>query len=226
MCKKEINCYMGKEMKECCENRVHQALMRRTSIIILVIAVALLILSLTIKTSCNDVFVNQVSFASTVTSIVLSVIAIWMSISGERQANEIKDKVSIASDKLLETVSESKMITKALQDTLDSQNRIYSDLSKKMTHIGEAVDNIGKVFNAGNDNKTNENIEYYKLAMDGLKNWEHKDLLEECIKAIKNSEEDINDTIYKVCEKYRVDQQTEGIIVGILCVFYHNGYFN
>lgn len=40
-----------------------------------------------------DEAVAQVSFASTITSIVLSAIAIWMSITGERSTNEIKTRI-------------------------------------------------------------------------------------------------------------------------------------
>ena len=40
----------------------------------------------------KDIFVAQVSFASTITSIVLSVIAIWMRISGEECRNPQQQK--------------------------------------------------------------------------------------------------------------------------------------
>ncbi len=77
-------------MEECCRSRVEDALKRRTSFIMLLLAVALFIIALTIKTADNNTFVNQVSFASTITSIVLSVIAIWMSISGPDRRDKRK----------------------------------------------------------------------------------------------------------------------------------------
>ena len=145
-------------MEECCRSRVEDALKRRTSFIMLLLAVALFIIALTIKTADNNTFVNQVSFASTITSIVLSVIAIWMSISGERQTGEIKEKVVVASDKLAETVNESQKIMLDLQKTLDKQNDIYANLNDKITSVNTSLRTMnnslfeGKVTTTSNTN--------------------------------------------------------------------------
>ena len=144
MCKEKTICYMGKEMEECCKSKVKDALNRRTSFIMLGLAVLLLIFALTIRTADNDIFVNQVSFASTITSIILSVIAIWMSISGERQTSEIKEKVVIASDKLADTVNESQKIMKDLKETLKEQNSIYMGISDKITSVDVSLKNMFK----------------------------------------------------------------------------------
>lgn len=222
MCKKEVSCYMGKEMTECCENRVKQALMRRTSIIMLVVAVVLLILALTIKTGDNSIFADQVSFASTITSIILSVIAIWMSISGERQTNEIKEKVVMASDKLSETVNESQRIMNELKRTLHDQNDSYAKIIDGIKMVGTSVDHIESLFS--NSSKINSN-DYYEIAMNGLSNWQYKDALIECMVAVFESEEDIDQIIRNTCKKIGVPEDTENIIVGIMCVFYHNNFF-
>ena len=91
---KEYKCYKGMEMEECCKSKVEEAVKNRTYAIILIMSIALMILALTVKTASNAEFVGQVSFASTITSIVLSVIAIWMSITGERSTSEIRNKVT------------------------------------------------------------------------------------------------------------------------------------
>lgn len=78
---------------------------------------------------------EQVSFASTITSIILSVIAIWMSITGERSANEIRNKVSSSVASLKETTQESQNLTVELQETLNNQNEVYEKLNQKMETI-------------------------------------------------------------------------------------------
>lgn len=152
MCvRKEYKCYKGKESEDCCQQRVDEAVSRRTTMMVLIISIALMILALTIKTSCNDVFVGQVSFASTVTSIVLSVIAIWMSITGERSTNEIKEKVSASVDKLTETTSKSTTLTDDLKTTLDNQNAKYDEIMKKMENVVNNIEGMKATVGSMND---------------------------------------------------------------------------
>lgn len=233
MGKEETTCYMGKEMEECCRSRVEDALKRRTSFIMLLLAVALFIIALTIKTADNNTFVNQVSFASTITSIVLSVIAIWMSISGERQTGEIKEKVVVASDKLAETVNESQKIMLDLQKTLDKQNDIYANLNDKITSVDTSLRTMnnslfeGKVTTTSNTNDNNNNNEYFNKVMEGLKDWEYRDVLVKCMLEIfeKDNRKKIGDIIHETCEEKRIDENIENLIAGIICVFYHNKFF-
>lgn len=166
MCKKRVHiCYKGKEMEECCNSRVEEAVAHRTYVFILIIAVALLIVSLTVKTSCDKVFVDQISFASTITSIILSVIAIWMSISGERGTNEIKTKVSDSVNQLIKSTSESMDLSDELRTTLTSQNLKYEEISKKMemvinniAEMKESVDVIGSSLGTlGNVSESDKN---------------------------------------------------------------------
>lgn len=211
---------MGKEMEECCKSKVKDALKRRTSFIMLCLAVLLLILALTIRTADNDIFVDQVSFASTITSIILSVIAIWMSISGERQTSEIKEKVVSASDKLAETVKESQNIMKDLKETLKEQNRIYKGLSDKIDI------SLKNVFNQSKSQI--EGGSYFSNAIDGLSDWEYRDDLLKCIQNVfyKIKEERIDDIIKETIEENRIDPNYENMIVGMMSVFYHNHFFD
>lgn len=152
MCfKKEYKCYKGKESEDCCKKRVDEAVSHRTTIIVLAISIALMILALTVKTADNSAFVEQVSFASTITSIVLSVIAIWMSITGERSTNEIKDKVSTSVDKLMETTSKSTTLTNDLQMTLDSQNAKYDEIMEKMGNVVKNIEGMKVTVGSMND---------------------------------------------------------------------------
>lgn len=143
MCRrKEYKCYKGETVGECCNNRVEEAVKHRTYVILMIIAVALLIFALTVKTGSNKVFVEQVSFASTITSIILSVIAIWMSITGERNTNEIKNKVSEAACSLTMTTTTSKEVSEKLQTMLDEQNNKYNTLIEKLEKSIEASEGI------------------------------------------------------------------------------------
>lgn len=139
---KEYKCYKGKDSEDCCQKRVDEAVLHRTTMIVLIISIALIILAFTVKTADDNVFVSQVSFASTVTSIVLSVIAIWMSITGERSTNEIKEKVRSSVDKLTETTKNSVNLSHGLEETLNNQNVKYDELIEKM---GNVINNIEKV---------------------------------------------------------------------------------
>ena len=143
MCfRKEYKCYKGKDSEDCCQKRVDEAVAHRTTMIVLIASIVLMILALTVKTADNSVFVGQVSFASTVTSIVLSVIAIWMSITGERSTNEIKEKVSSSVDKLTETTCKSTALTDDLKRTLDNQNKKYDEIIEKMEAVVSNVEGM------------------------------------------------------------------------------------
>ena len=88
-----------------------------------IVAIALVVClgNLVIKTYCQKAFVDQVSFAGTVTSIVLSVIAIWMSISGERTTNDIKMKITESSERLSGTTKELEDLNKNHKETMQTQ---------------------------------------------------------------------------------------------------------
>lgn len=114
----------------------------------------------------NVAFVSQFSFASTVTSIVLSVVAIWMSISGERTTNEIKNKILDASQRLEDTTSNVEKINsnyheeisnqilslECIQNKLDGIVTCFSDVKNEMSatkeqvvHIANKINNLGEI---------------------------------------------------------------------------------
>lgn len=143
MCwKKEYKCYKGKEAEECCQNRVEEAVAHRTYIIVMVIAVGLLIMALTIKTVSDTVFVAQVSFASTITSIVLSAIAIWMSITGERSTNEIKTRIMDVTDRLSKTTSDAEGTNEKFKLISDKQMEGFQEITERMNEVLEKMDTI------------------------------------------------------------------------------------
>ena len=143
MCwKKEYKCYKGKEAEECCQSRVEEAVAHRTYIIVMVTAVGLLIMALTIKTVSDTVFVAQVSFAGTITSIVLSVIAIWMSITGEKSTNEIKTRIMDVTDRLSKTTSDAEGTNEKFKLISDKQMEGFQEITERMNEVLEKMDAI------------------------------------------------------------------------------------
>lgn len=85
-------------------------------------------------------FKNCVSVASTVTSIILSVIAIILSVTGERTTNEIRNKVSDSVGQLEACTTKSSGLAEELTATLQQLNQLYSNINEKILnpmHLSE-----------------------------------------------------------------------------------------
>lgn len=105
-----------------------------------VISLGSIVLSL-----CNkDTFVAQVSFASTITSIVLSVIAIWMSISGERTTNDIKIRILESTDRLAKTTENVEILNNKNESIMNTQLDELNNVKEKLEAITHSVDTVGE----------------------------------------------------------------------------------
>lgn len=105
-----------------------------------VISIGSIVLSL-----CNkDIFVAQVSFASTITSIVLSVIAIWMSISSERTTNDIKSKIWESTERLAKTTENVEILNDRNESIMNTQLHELNDVKEKLEAIIHSVDTVGE----------------------------------------------------------------------------------
>lgn len=94
---------------------------------------------------CNkDTFVAQVSFASTITSIVLSVIAIWMSISGERTTNDIKIRILESTDRLAKTTENVEILNNKNESIMNTQLDELNSVKEKLEAIIHSVDTVGE----------------------------------------------------------------------------------
>ena len=87
----------------------------------------------------QDAFVAQVSFAATITSIVLSVIAIWMSISGERSTNDIKVKIAESTERLSGTTKEIETFNNNYKETMNTQLAELKNVQEKLAQITQSV---------------------------------------------------------------------------------------
>lgn len=141
----ECPCNTEKEYQiklKCVKTRLH-------SKYIASISIAICVWIFSGKTAWSEGFVAQMSFAGTITSIILSVLAIIMSISGENKTESIKDKLE-------DTVKELDVIIKKMENANDISientrelKENINELSQKMTHIpDEMMDKFERKFKA------------------------------------------------------------------------------
>lgn len=111
-----------------------------------IVAIALILLfgGIVLATSNQNEFVNQISFASTITSIILSVIAIWMSISGERSTNDIRMSIAESTERLSGTTKEIESLNSNYKETMDKQLIQLTNVQEQLTNIIHSVDNVGE----------------------------------------------------------------------------------
>ena len=98
----------------------------RICIIIIADLIFALIWCFTARTDSD--FISHFSFASTVTSIILSVLAIFMSVTGESKTQVIRDRIEEEADDIVK-------VTNKLEDQI-------KDLSEKLTIVVYNTDNI------------------------------------------------------------------------------------
>ena len=101
------------------------------------IAIGIVIWTLATGKANSPEFSNWISFASTVASIILSVVAIIMSITGEAKTEAMRNQMEDATRKL----------DKAVENIISANANIncsISDLQKKIDSMSEKVDNFSK----------------------------------------------------------------------------------
>lgn len=109
-----------------------------------IISIALLFVVASIILSGHDKaeFVSEVSFASTITSIVLSVLAIWMSMSGERATNDIRNEIVRAADKLYGTTEKVENLNKKYEDTMNVQLEELRSVQNNLFTLHDSISNV------------------------------------------------------------------------------------
>lgn len=126
----------------------------------------------------QEAFVSQVSFAGTITSIILSVIAIWMSISGERTTNDIRIKITESTERLSDTTKNVEILNKNYENTMDTQ---LSELKNVQEQLTELINSVGDIKTQVNTmrkgveiiHNTQSNDSKIKL-FDNIQNWIHQ----------------------------------------------------
>ena len=98
---------------------------------LIVIATMICVWLFSLITYEKDDFVGQVSFASTITSIILSVLAIIMSITGEGKTEHIKEQLEVTAKDIQETQRKVNEINKSVEANLDKLNEGIDRLNEK-----------------------------------------------------------------------------------------------
>lgn len=92
---------------------------------------------------CSEAL-GQISMASTVSSIILSSIAIFMSISGENKLNYTHDRLVETSDRMSEITGHIEKANSMLDSTINQKLVRIDDIFDRLEQIGQSVGNVEK----------------------------------------------------------------------------------
>lgn len=111
-----------------------------------IIAIGISVWQFAGKTNSN-VFIAQVSFASTIASIILSVLAIIMSITGEGKTEHIKDQLQEAAKDINKTQKKISEINERIEKNLEYLNKEVENLHSEIGRLPESVaEKVGEEF--------------------------------------------------------------------------------
>lgn len=111
---------------------------------LLIIAVILATIGISLALGENSEALGQISMASTVSSIILSAIAIFMSISGEHKLTYTHNKLLDTSDRLAEITINIEEANSLLSATIDKKFFKIDDIFDRLEQIRHSVDNVEK----------------------------------------------------------------------------------
>lgn len=108
----------------------------------------------------STMFQNCISVSSTVTSIILSVVAIILSVTGERTTNEIRNKVADSVEQLEDCTDKSSQLTEELIKAVQQMNELYENVKDKASDISEIKTTLNDfVFKDKDINKDYEEVD-------------------------------------------------------------------
>lgn len=127
----------------------------------IIILVLIIISLITTRSYSNESLAEQVAFGGTLSGIILSVIAIIMTLIGETKSDNTKDKLFNLSEDLEEVVEKIQYTTKNLEDTLKSN----LDVKKQINSLSYSME---KIINMPKGN--NMESEHYLIVLKKLLN--------------------------------------------------------
>lgn len=122
---------------------------------LIVISAILLFGGIVLAASNQTEFAAQVSFASTITSIILSVIAILMSIFGERTTNDIKTRITESAERLSGYTKEIEVLNNSHKETMDKQLGELKNVQEQLTQVIQSIGNVERQVSSMYHNSTN-----------------------------------------------------------------------
>lgn len=111
---------------------------------LLIIAGILAVIGISIALGGCSEALGQISMASTVSSIILSSIAIFMSISGENKLNYTHDRLVETSDRMSEITGHIEKANSMLDSTINQKLVRIDDIFDRLEEIGQSVNNVEK----------------------------------------------------------------------------------
>lgn len=128
---------------------------------LIIIAVILMVLSLAIALGGDTALNGQLSFASTFTSIILSAVAIFMSISGERKTDSIRDQLVETVFKLENTTNQVQVSNEKMQTDLKESIINANNLNEGIIELKKSISNVDNNLSATKElfeSRLNESI--------------------------------------------------------------------
>lgn len=122
----------GSENKEC------STLIKRDFLYVVVILVIISIAIITKVFSSDQKAIDLFSFASTITSIILSVLAIFMTLISEYKNENTKTKIDMATNKIEESTNQ----LLSVQEKLDKNLPDYQQVVSRLDGILESIQNL------------------------------------------------------------------------------------
>ncbi len=117
--------------------------MLRSAIVAIVNLVLVIVWLFTERNNSN--FASHFSFASTVTSIILSVLAIFMSVTGEAKTQAIRDKIEKETDEIMFLTTE---LQKQMIDLKSNMQVVAADTTSIKNKLSSDPGNIELVNNS------------------------------------------------------------------------------
>lgn len=122
----------------------------------IIVAVVCAVAILTVLMASNAEAFQSFSFASTITSIILSVIAIFMTISGESKTETTKEKVDLTVEKLDKMISKFdgqrenyEELLKKFEQQIEKENIAFQELRDGYKEMTERMDQLNKNMQVG-----------------------------------------------------------------------------
>ena len=109
-----------------------------------IIAVILAVIGISIALGGSSEALGQISMASTVSSIILSAIAIFMSISGENKLNYTQNTLMDTSDRLSSITDNIEHANGLLDNAIGKKLSKLDEISDRLERIGQSVNNVEK----------------------------------------------------------------------------------
>ena len=171
--------YRCNEEKEC------EKLLKKDMVYCFIIFFLFVVGLLTWKLGDNKTVFDQISFAGTVSSIILSVIAIFMTIASENKNTSMSGIIEKAKDSIVDADEDIQNNTRKLSKSINKNKKIldafnqyfskFDDLEKRITDLRSGVEEFRSILdkNTQNYNNINNRIEKIVEQLDRIENDTH-----------------------------------------------------